>query len=132
MRIAALIVGILLGLLFLFASTAFFFGPPPPAMPEGTWIAQFMGATMPSGFMHFVKVCELLGGLLVAIPKTRNLGLLFLGPIILNILAFHVFITKGEGVLTPIIIAGAALFLLWVERKAWAGLVNRAPVAATP
>ena len=70
---------------------------------------------------------ELLGGILVAIPRTRNLGLLVLGPIIVNIIAFHIFITGGAQLLNPmlIVIIVLALFLLWVERKAFAGLVTR-------
>lgn len=102
---------------------------PTPKFPEGTPIAQFMGAFGPTGYMNFVKVFELLGGILVAIPRTRNLGLLVLGPIIINILAFHIFITGGQGLLSPmlLIILALTFFLLWVERKAFAGLVNRAP-----
>lgn len=71
--------------------------PMPPPPPEGTPPALFMGAFAPTGYLTFVKVIEVIGGVLVAIPFTRNLGLLVLGPIIVNILAFHAFITKGEG-----------------------------------
>jgi hypothetical protein len=86
-----------------------------------------MGAFGPTGYMTFVKVFELTGGILVAVPRTRNLGLLILGPIIINILAFHTFITGGHGLLDPMldVIVLLALFLLWVERRAFAGLVNR-------
>ena len=67
---------------------------------------------------------EILGGLLVAIPRTRNFGLLILGPIIVNILAFHIFITKGEGLFAvPIIlIVVLATYLMWVARKQFAAL----------
>ncbi len=126
MRFIPIVAGILLGLLFLFASLMFFFGPPPPAMPEGSPGAQFMGLFVPSGYLTFIKVCELLGGLLVAIPLTRNIGLLFLGPIILNILAFQLFIMKGS-LLDPmlIFIIVVPLYLLWVGRKDFLGLLNR-------
>jgi hypothetical protein len=40
----------------------------------------------------------------VAIPRTRNFGLLILGPILVNILAFHVFITKGAGLFDPMLL----------------------------
>jgi uncharacterized membrane protein YphA (DoxX/SURF4 family) len=127
MRILAIIAGILLGLLFLFASLAYFFklvdAPPPPA---GSPAAQFMGVFYPTHYLDFVKVCELLGGILVAVPATRRLGLLFLGPIILNILAFHTFITKGEGLGNPmlLLIVALALFLIWVDRKVWAAFLR--------
>ena len=73
-----------------------------------------------------MKVLELLGGILVAIPRTRNFGLLVLGPIIVNILAFHVFITRGEGLANPLLllIVALALYLLWVGRQAFARLLN--------
>lgn len=76
--------------------------------------------------MTFVKVLELIGGILVAIPRTRNFGLLVLGPIIVNVLAFHAFITKGEGLFNPLLLllVALALYLLWVGRKKFAGLLN--------
>jgi hypothetical protein len=128
MKIAAAIAGALLGLLFIFSSVVVLFGladvPPPP---EGTPAAHFMAAFAPTGYMTFVKVLELVGGILVAIPVTRNLGLLVLGPIIVNIFAFHAFVMAGEGLFNPMIvfIVLASLFLLWVERKAFLGLVRR-------
>lgn len=129
MRHLPTIIGALLGLLFVTFSTLFFLNllPSPPPPPEGSWPALFMGAFFPSGYLTFVKALEFTGGVLVAIPKTRNLGLLVLGPIIINILAFHALIMKGEGLVNPIIgfIVAAALYLLWVERKAFAGLVRR-------
>jgi uncharacterized membrane protein YphA (DoxX/SURF4 family) len=122
------VTGILLGLLFIMSSVVVLFGlAPMPEVPEGTPMAMFMGALAPTGYLTFIKVLELLGGVLVAIPRTRNLGLLVLGPIIVNILAFHVFITRGEGLFSPMIIflVLAALYLLWVERDRFAGLVRR-------
>lgn len=85
-----------------------------------------MAAFATTGYLQFVKVFELLGGILVAIPKTRNLGLLILGPIIINILCFHGFVAK-DGIFQPIllVISFAALFLLWAERRAFGGLVKR-------
>jgi len=90
-RYPPIIAGILLGLLFLMASVTYFLNVvPEEKIPEGTPTAMFMGAFGPTGYMSFVKVFELAGGLLVMIPRLRNLGLLLLGPVIVNILAFHV------------------------------------------
>jgi hypothetical protein len=88
---------------------------------------MFFGAFGPTGYFTFVKVLELVGGILVAIPRTRNIGLLILGPIIVNIIAFHVFVGSPKNLLDPmlLVIVAAALYLMWVERKAWAGLVQR-------
>jgi hypothetical protein len=88
---------------------------------------MFMAAFVPTHYMTFIKVLELVGGVLVAIPRTRNLGLLILGPIIVNIIAFHAFLGETKNLFDPmlIVIVLLALYLLWVERNAWAGLVRR-------
>ena len=85
-----------------------------------------MAALYPTGYLAFVKCFEILGGILVAIPKTRNIGLLVLGPIVINILAFQVFLAKGAGLLDPpvILVTVLPLFLLWAGRKKFLGLLN--------
>ena len=121
--------GGVLGLMFAAFSLMFLLDmvPEQPAPPEGSPAAMFMGALAPTGYLTFVKVLELLGGVLVALPRTRNLGLLVLGPILVNILAFHVFIGGAGGLLDPIVLAVCVLaaFLLWCERRAFAGLASR-------
>ncbi len=121
------VAGILLGLLFLMASLAVLLKlAPVPKFPEGTPIALFMGAFAPTGYMTFVKIFELAGGILVMIPRTRNFGLLVLGPIIVNILAFHALILHGEGLLEPMldVIVVLALYLLWDARQKFLGLLK--------
>lgn len=122
-----IIAGGLLGLLFLIFGMNFFlkFIPMPP-MEEGSPPTVFMGAMYASGYLTFVKLLEIIGGLLVAIPKTRNLGLLILGPIIVNILAFQIFLVGGKGILQPpvIFIALLSAFLLWSGRSSFAKLIN--------
>jgi putative oxidoreductase len=127
MKIAAHIVAGLFGLMFLFGGFFFFFGTMPPGPPEDSLPGKFMAAFGPTGYMAFVKVCEIIGGALVIVPKTRNLGLLILGPIVINILCFHAFVVKGGWGPAHAFITVAALFLLWTERKAFAALVNRPP-----
>jgi putative oxidoreductase len=128
MKCAANIVGGLLGLLFIVFGLNFFlkFIPMPPGPPEGSPPALFFAALYPTGYLAFVKCLEILGGVLVAIPKTRNFGLLVLGPIIINILAFHVFLTKGAGLADPVVllISILPLFLLWTSRNSFKGLLN--------
>lgn len=120
--------GALLGLLFIIFGLNFFlkFIPMPPGPPEGSPPALFMGALYPTGYLAFVKVLEILGGLLVAIPATRVLGLLILGPIIVNILAYHIFLTHGAGLTDPpiLIISALGAFLLWTHRKNFSALLT--------
>ena len=118
--IAAAVAGALLALIFAGLGGAFLAGalPEPPDPPAGSAMAKFMEAMMPTGYMTFVKLFEVLGGLLIAIPRTRRLGLLVLGPIVVNILAFHWFIAGTAGLIDPMVAAVVVLvlFLAWVER----------------
>lgn len=124
---STLIAGGLLGLVFVVLGSNFFlkFIANPP-MEQGSPPAVFMGVMYASGYLTLVKVLEILGGLLVAIPKTRNIGLLILGPIVVNILAYQVFLVGGKGLLqVPVIlITLLSAFLLWSGRKSFAKLLN--------
>lgn len=135
MKYIPIIVGALLGLLFIASGVVVLFKlVPMPPPPEGTPAGHFMAAFAPSGYLTFVKALEVLGGILVAIPRTRNLGLLVLGPIIVNILAFHAFVMKGEGLFAPplLILVAMALYLLWCGRREFGGLLARRDAAARP
>ncbi len=128
MKYAPAIAGILLGLAFLAASVPILFHLMDESKmpPMSTEVQAFMGVFGPSGYMTFVKWCELIGAILVMIPRTRNFGLLILGPIIVNILAFQIFINKGADLANPMLIACCVLaaFLLWCGRKSFAGLAS--------
>lgn len=121
------IAGVVLGLVFLFASISYFLKLfPTPNFPEGTPIAMFMGAMMPTGYMSVVKAFELAGGILVAIPKTRNFGLMILCPILVNIVTTHVCIMGAASLANPMLIVAlaATAILLWDARGKIAGLAG--------
>jgi hypothetical protein len=123
------VAGVLLGLLFVMSGMVVLLKlAPMPKLPDGSPPALFMAALGPTGYLTFVKVCEVLGGVLVAIPRTRNLGLLVLGPIILNILAYQIFLAGGKDLLNPmlLVIVALAVYLLWCGRTGFVGLLNRA------
>lgn len=120
MKYVPAIVGALMGLLFVASGVVVLFRlVPMPPLPEGSPQAQFMAAFAPTGYLTFVKALEVVGGVLVAIPRVRNLGLLVLGPILVNILAYHAFVMKGEGLFSPpiLILCAMALYLLWCGRR---------------
>lgn len=121
------IVAGLLGLLFLVFGLNFFlqFMPVPPP-PEGSPAAAFLGSMYGSGYLAFVKVLEIIGGIALAIPALRRLGLLLLGPVIVNILAFGVFFTKGASLSTApvLVIIVTTLYLLWAERAAFTAFLK--------
>ena len=121
------IAGVLLGLCFLAASIPVLFNLIAiPAMPEGTPAAHFMAAFVPTGYVKFVKIFEFTGGLIVMIPRLRNIGLLLLGPVIVNIITFTVLVDDPHHLVNPLldIIIVCALYLVWNARRKFAGLLN--------
>jgi putative oxidoreductase len=121
------IAGVLLGLCFLMASIPILFNLiTPPPLPEGTPAWHFMAAFEPTGYMKFVKMFEFIGGILVMIPRLRNIGLLLLGPVIVNIIAFHVLVDDWHHLINPmmIVIVLCALYLLGKARAKFSGLLN--------
>jgi hypothetical protein len=124
MKYLPTIASILLGLLFLAASVPILLHlMPEPKLPEGP-ILTFMTLFGTTGYMTFVKVCELVGAILVMIPHTRNFGLLILGPIVINILCFTAFIAKSAPNGLTIAVVVLAAYLLFAERKAFLGLLK--------
>lgn len=89
MKIVALVARILLGLVFLvFGSNAFLKFMNPGPLPEGP-AGQFLGAMMSTHYMVPVGVIMAVGGLLLLVGRFVPLGLVLLGPILVNILIFH-------------------------------------------
>jgi len=116
MKYVIVIVRLLLGLMFVvFGSNAFFkFMGPPPKMPDQAY--AFITAMMSSGYMYVVAVLQVLGGLcLVLGARFVPLGLTLLGPIIVNIVLFHVFL-EPSGMPIAVVTAALSLFLLWIYR----------------
>ncbi len=121
------IVAGLLGLVFLVFGLNFFLHfLPMPTPPEGSLAIPFFQATAGSGFLAFVKVFEIVGAFLVAFPQTRTWGVLILMPIILNILAFNLFIVGGLAVFQPPVVLVTALgaYLLWADWSKYQSLLN--------
>ena len=88
-----------------------------------------MAAFSRTGYLQLIKVFEILGGVLVALPWTRRAGLLVLGPILVNIVAFHALVLGGEGLFSPLLLVLVAftLFLVWTERTAFVEFLRPSP-----
>lgn len=111
MNLAILIVRILVGLIFVvFGLNGFLHLIPLP--PKEGRAAQFMGAINGSGYMAVVYLLQIAGGALLLGNFHVPLGLLLLGPVVVNIVLFHVFLDpKAMAMAAPIGILAA--FLLW-------------------
>jgi putative oxidoreductase len=87
-----------------------------PLPPADSAPGIFFGVIYTTGYLAAVKVLELTGGLLVASGRFLGAGLLILGPIILNILFFDIFLAKAFNPVSTLA-AILALFLLWTKRE---------------
>jgi len=123
MKVATIIARVLLGLMFVvFGSNVFFhFIPMPPQKPS--LATDFSKALMESNYVYVVGFLQVAGGLLILIGRYVPLGLTLLGPVIVNILLFHIFL-EPTGLPIAIVVAVLALFLLWRHRTNFAGLVK--------
>jgi hypothetical protein len=123
MKIAVLISRILLGLIFVLFGLNGFLNFLHAPMPTGT-AGQYMGVLSATHYFHVVFLVQLVGGVLLLSAQFVPLALVLLGPVIFNILLFHV--TMQPSGLPP----GLLAFVLWLivfygVRPAFAGIFAR-------
>jgi uncharacterized membrane protein YphA (DoxX/SURF4 family) len=124
MKIATIIARTLLGLIFVvFGLNAFFHFIPMPPPPAGV-AGDFMKALFVSHYLYAVKCFEISGGLILLSGRFTALGLTLVGPVIVNILFYHTFLDPS-GLPLAFILVVLALFLLWRNRSAFAGLLKK-------
>jgi uncharacterized membrane protein YphA (DoxX/SURF4 family) len=122
MKVATIIARVLLGLIFVvFGSNGFlhFIKMPPMSGPAG----DFIGAMYITGYLQIIAALQVIGGALLLIGRYVPLGLTLLGPIIVNIDLFHIFMDHS-GLPMASLVSALSLFLLWRHRDAFAGLVR--------
>lgn len=118
-----LICRILLGLMFVvFGANILHPFMPMQAPPAGSPPAQFMAVMAPTGWMTVVGLCQLLGGLFVLIGGTAPLGLVILGPVIVNILTFHSLLLGGHGIGPGLFVTLLEIILIYAYRSNFAGI----------
>jgi hypothetical protein len=108
MKIAAAIARYLLGLMFLvFGSNMFLNFIPMGPMPTGL-AGQFTVALFAAHYFYVVGAIMLISGILLVVNRFVGLGLTLLGPVLFNILTFHLLMNpSGIG-------PGAFATLLWL------------------
>jgi len=122
MKILIVIVRSLLGLAFVvFGLNAFLqFIPAPP--PEGL-AGDFTKALFVSKYFYVIAVLQIAGGALLLLGRFVPLGLTLLGPVIVNILLFHIFL-EPKGLAVAVVVAVLALILLGHYRESFKGLLK--------
>jgi hypothetical protein len=105
-----------------------FIPPPPDPMPERA--VQLGAAFTSSGYLlQLIKGTEVLCGLLLLCNRFVPLALVVLAPVVVNIVAFHLWLVPS-GMGLSLAVLGLELYLAWAYRRAFAPLLTaRAAVA---
>jgi hypothetical protein len=77
-----------------------------------------MGLLYSSGYLAVIKALEVIGGVMLILPRTRVLGLFLVGAILFNIAAVHQFFFGGLKDPTVIALIVLALIVAWSKRCA--------------
>ncbi len=122
MKLLTFITRLLLGLAFvIFGLNGFLHFMPMPKI--GGAAGEFTGAMMSTGFFYVVAGLQALGGVLLLINRVP-LALTLLGPVVVNIVLYHVFMrrTDQKGLMTAAVFGALTLFLLWRNQESFPAL----------
>jgi uncharacterized membrane protein YphA (DoxX/SURF4 family) len=116
MKIAIIIVRLLTGLIFLFASIVVLFNLMPQPEMKGN-AKLFMDGLMATGyFMTLLKITELVCGIAFVSGRFVPLATVVIFPVTLNILCYHAFVApEGLPVAIPLMLGN--LFLAYACRN---------------
>ncbi|GAA3747523.1 DoxX family protein [Terriglobus aquaticus] len=124
MKYAVLIARILLGLAFVAAGVMNILHLKQKPMPGDGGL--FLSILSTHGYMTVVALVMLVGGLLLLVGRFVPLGLTLLGPVIVNILLFHIFFAPS-GLVEAAVILALDIFLVVVYRRAFLGIFAAGP-----
>lgn len=127
MKAAITVVRILLGLVFfVFGLNGFLhFMPNPPPLPAA---GDFFGALIKTGYMlSLIFATQVVGGALLLVGVAVPFALVILAPVIVNILAFHYFLSPVPGqIVMAVVVTLLELILAWHHRAAFVPLFRSA------
>jgi uncharacterized membrane protein YphA (DoxX/SURF4 family) len=124
MKIVTLIARLLLGLVFtVFGLNGFLgflnMGP----LPSGA-AGQFIGALVVSHYFWVVAALQIAGGVLLLAGRYVPLALVLLGPVIVNILLYHVFLNP-TGFAPGIVVSVLWLVVFYAKRHNFSGVFSQ-------
>lgn len=126
MKIAVIIVRVLMGLLFLFASISYLFNLIPTPELTGPVKTFNEGLAAAPYFMLVLKITELLCGLAFLVGRFVPLAAVVIAPIIVQIFLFHTFMDQ-TGLPVAIFLVAANLFLAYAYRRSYETLFIARP-----
>jgi putative oxidoreductase len=124
MKIGVIVARVLLGLVFtIFGLNGFLQFIPVKQWPTGL-AGQFVTVLMQSHYGMFVSGFQLMGGVLLLSGQYIPLALAILGPVIVNILLYHLLLDRTGGSVA-VVVALIWFFLFFRYRKYFASLFVR-------
>ena len=121
MKIIALIIRVLMGLMFFFSSVVVLFNLAPMPELKGN-VKLFMdGITVSVYLLPFIKITELICSLAFISGRFVTLATLIIFPIVLNIVFYHIFLAP-EGLPIAILLLVGNLFLAYTYRRNYVSL----------
>ncbi|TCD12057.1 DoxX family membrane protein [Pedobacter frigidisoli] len=126
MKIALIIIRVLLGGMYLFASVPFFLNISMGDMPKMTADqTTFMTGVMAAKYlMPLIKGTELISGILLLIGRTAPLAAIMIFPITLNIFLYHAFLGPKDLPMVAVMLL-FNLFLFYAYRQKYMPMVSK-------
>ena len=124
MKILVLIARLLLGLIsVVFGLNGFLnflsMGPPPTGLA-----GQFLGALFVSHYYWVIAALQVVGGALLLVNQFVPLALVLLGPVIVNIICYHVFLNHA-GAPFAIVVTVLWLIVFYGKRQYFSGIFTQ-------
>jgi putative oxidoreductase len=114
----------LMGLIFfVFGLNGFlhFIPMKPQDMPTGL-AGQYIGVLMQSHYIYFVSAVQVIGGALLLVNRYVPLALVLLGPVIVNILVYHI-LMDPKGIVPGVVVTIAWAIVAYSARKNLSGIL---------
>ncbi|RNL54596.1 DoxX family membrane protein [Pedobacter jejuensis] len=125
MKIAVIIVRVLLGAMYLFASISYFAKYMPEAPEMSAEQTTFMSGVMASVYlMPLIKITELIAGVLLLIGRIAPLAALIIFPVTLNIFLYHAFLGPKELPMVAVMLI-FNLFLFYAYRQKYLPIISK-------
>lgn len=120
MKILTLIARLLLGLVFVVFGLNGFLNFIKGPMPTGL-AGQFVGALVLSHYFWVVAAVQIAGGALLLVNRFVPLALVLLGPVIVNIICYHVFLNPS-GAVPAAVVTVLWLIIFYAKRQYFSGI----------
>jgi putative oxidoreductase len=120
MKIAVVIARILMGVIFVFFGLNGFLQFLKAPLPTGL-AGQFLMALFQSHYVWFICAVQIVGGVLLLVNRYVALALALLGPVIVNIILYHLLLNPTAAQLA-VVVTILWFFLFYRYRQNFSGL----------